>query len=107
MDPVTIHQNQNLGMIMYKKRERSGKIMHNPAMHDLKYDPLQKVLGQLLGIVVMALAQYDLPTKPTNIGIFCLGFLGICQQEVRHICQGLLAVLVDFCLQNWQTCQST
>ena len=29
----------------------------------------------------MALAKYDLPTKPTNIGKFCLGFLGICRQE--------------------------
>ena len=44
--------------------------------------PLQKVPGQFLGIVGMGLAEYDLPTKPTNTGRFYLGFLGICRQEV-------------------------
>ena len=47
-----------------------------------KDDPLQKVLGQFFGIVGMALARYDLQTKPTNIGMFCLGFLGICRQNI-------------------------
>ena len=45
----------------------------------LEYQPLQKVLGQFLGIVGMALVKNDLPT---NIGMFCLGFLGICWQKV-------------------------
>ena len=40
-----------------------------------KPNPLQKVLGQFFGIVGMAFAKYDLPTKSTNIGMFCLGFL--------------------------------
>ena len=56
--------------------------------------PLQKVLGQFLGIVGMALAEYDLPTKPTNIGRFHLGFLGICQQEV---------ISTKDCWQYWYT----
>ena len=36
--------------------------------------PLQKVIHQFLGNVDMVLAKYDLPAKPTNIGMFCLGF---------------------------------
>ena len=47
-----------------------------------KDDPLQKVLGQSFGIVGMALAKYDVPTKPTNIGMLCLGYFGICRQKV-------------------------
>ena len=34
----------------------------------------QNILGQFLGIVGMALAKYDLPTKPTKIGMFGLAF---------------------------------
>ena len=53
-----------------------------------------KSLGQFRGIVAMALAKYDLPTKPTNIGMFCLGFLGICWQEV---------ISAKDCWQYWLT----
>ena len=42
----------------------------------------------------MALAEYDLPTKPTNIGKFYLGFLGICRQEV---------ISAKDCWQYWWT----
>ena len=56
--------------------------------------PLRKVLGQFVGIVSMVLAEYDLPTKPTNNGRFHLGFLGICWQEV---------ISAKDCWQYWWT----
>ena len=67
---------------------------------------LQKVLGQFLGIVGMALAEYDLPTKPTNIGRFYLGFLGICRQKVISA-KDCWQYWWTLAFKNWQTWQST
>ena len=68
--------------------------------------PLEKVLGQFLGIVGMALAEYDLPTKPTNIGRFYLGFLGICRQNVISA-KDYWQYWWTLAFKNWQTWQST
>ena len=68
--------------------------------------PLQKVLGQFLGIVGMALAEYDLPTKPTNIGRFYLGFLGICRQKVISA-KDCWQYWWTLAFKKWQTLQST
>ena len=76
-------------------------------MYTVQYDtPLQKVLGQFLGIVGMALAEYDLPTKPTNIGRFYLGFLGICRQKVISA-KDCWQYWWTLAFKNWQTWQST
>ena len=74
-----------------------GLPMNSMLFPMLPIPPLQKVLGQFLGIVGMALAEYDLPTKPTNIGRFHLGFLGICWYEV---------ISAKDCWQYWWTLAS-
>ena len=86
--------------------------MHSSEPKDFKFItllhqiPLQKVLGQFLGIVGMALAEYDLPTKPTNIGRFYLGFFGICRQKVISA-KDCWQYWWTLAFKNWQTWQST